>query len=138
MNLLSENPDLDEILKLLIKLEKRISRIEEQLQITSPSASYNEKEEEQEPQPQRELVKENLSREDNLEYRIGQFWFAKVGIVVLIIGFVFLLTLPYENSPSIFPIILGYFFSVGLIFLSQYWKKNFSHIRKQKIDIIGA
>ncbi len=124
MNSLSENSSLDDIVKFLIKLDERISSIEDRLQIAPVGESYIKKEE----IPKPELIKENLSREDNLEYRIGQFWFAKVGIVVLIIGFAFLLTLPYKNSISIFPTVLGYFFSAGLIALSQYWKKHFPHI----------
>ena len=124
MKSLSENPNLDEIVKFLKKLEERISTIEARLQITLVEESFLEKEE---VRISEETAK-NLNREDNLEYRIGQFWFAKVGIVVLVIGFAFLLTLPYENSPSFFPIVLGYFFSGGLIALSQYWQKNFPHI----------
>ena len=124
MQSLSDNPSLDEIKEFLINLDERISRIESRLQILPAEETYQEKEEVNESAK----VINNLDREDNLEYRIGQFWFAKVGIVVLIIGFAFLLTLPYENSPSIFPIVLGYFFSVGLIALSQYFRKNFLHI----------
>jgi len=121
---LSENSSLDEIVRFLVKLDERISNIEARLRIASLEEPYIEKEEVQKTLE----IKENISREDNLEYRIGQFWFAKVGIVVLIIGLAFLLTLPYENSPSAFPTILGYFLSGGLIALSQYWRKNFPHI----------
>ncbi len=124
MKSLSDNPGLDEIVKFLIKLDERISTIEARLSIVPEEKPYIEKEEIRKPE---ESIS-SLEREDNLEYRIGQFWFAKVGIVVLIIGFAFLLTLPYENSPSAFPTILGYFFSAGLISLSQYWRKNFPHI----------
>ena len=124
MKSLSDNPGLDDIVKFLIKLDERISGIEARLSIVPEEKPYIEKEE---IRKQEETIS-SLEREDNLEYRIGQFWFAKVGIVVLIIGFAFLLTLPYENSPSAFPTILGYFFSIGLIALSQYWRKNFPHI----------
>lgn len=124
MQSLSENPGLDEIKKFLLNLDERIRRIESRLQILPVEETHFVKEVIEESK--KEI--ENSNREDNLEYRIGQFWFAKVGIVVLIIGFAFLLTLPYENSLSIFPIVLGYFFSGGLIALSQYWKKNFPHI----------
>jgi uncharacterized membrane protein len=124
MNSLSENPGSDEIKKFLISLDERISRIESRLRILSAEETYAENEEVKAPV----IERNSLNREDNLEYRIGQFWFAKVGIVVLIIGFAFLLTLPFENSPSIFPIVLGYFFSAGLILLSQYLRKNFPHI----------
>lgn len=124
MKSLSENPSLDEIVRFLIKLDERISNIESRLQITPSDEPYVEEKEVQKTSD----IKEIINREDNLEYRIGQFWFAKVGIVVLIIGLAFLLTLPYENSLSAFPTILGYFLSGGLIILSRYWQKNFPHI----------
>ena len=124
MQSLSDDPGLGEIKKILIALDERISRIESRLQLSPLEKTYTEEEEIEDSKK----VIETSSREDNLEYRIGQFWFAKVGIVVLIIGFAFLLTLPYENSPSVFPIVLGYFFSAGLIVLSQYWEKKFPHI----------
>ncbi|MGB8319016.1 MAG: hypothetical protein WCE54_12870 [Ignavibacteriaceae bacterium] len=124
MQSLSDNPSLEEIKKFLINLDERISRIESRLQILPAEETYPVKKE------IKELAKsiDTLDREDNLEYRIGQFWFAKVGIVVLIIGLAFLLTLPYENSPSVFPVVLGYFFSAVLIVLSKYFRKNFPHI----------
>ncbi|MFZ0453156.1 MAG: hypothetical protein WAM24_05345 [Ignavibacteriaceae bacterium] len=124
MQSLSDNPSLEEIKKFLINLDERISSIESRLQILPAEETYPVKKE------IKELAKsiDTLDREDNLEYRIGQFWFAKVGIVVLIIGLAFLLTLPYENSPSVFPVVLGYFFSAVLIVLSKYFRKNFPHI----------
>ncbi len=124
MQSLSDNPSLDEIKKFLIDLDERISRIESRLQILPFKETYLEKEEINESAK----VISSLDREDNLEYRIGQFWFAKVGIVVLIIGLAFLLTLPYQNSLSVFPVVLGYFFSAVLIILSKYFRKNFPHI----------
>jgi uncharacterized membrane protein len=124
MKSLSENSSIDEIIRFLIKLDERISSIENHLQMATVEEPYLEKEEEEKTLE----TKDNISREDNLEYRIGEFWFAKVGIVVLIIGLAFLLTLPYKNSFSVFPIILGYFFSLGVIVVSQYWRKAFPHI----------
>jgi hypothetical protein len=124
MKTLSENSSIEEIINFLYKLDERISKLEANLKLSPPEIFYPEQEKEQAS----ENEVENLSREDNLEYRIGEFWFAKVGIVVLVIGLAFLLTLPYENSPSAFPIILGYCLSFGLIILSEYWLKNYSHI----------
>ena len=94
----------------LKQLEKRIASLEAAVKQASP-------EEELELQP---LIPENIGEVvDNLEFRIGQFWFAKAGIVVLAIGIAFLLTLPFNNLPPYLPSILG-FTIVGLLLFSSY------------------
>ncbi|NOQ96879.1 MAG: DUF2339 domain-containing protein, partial [Calditrichae bacterium] len=94
----------------LKQLEKRIAHLETAVKKGRP-------EEEMELQP---LIPENLGEVvDNLEFRIGQFWFAKAGIVILAIGIAFLLTLPFKNLPPYLPSIIG-FSIVGLLLFSSY------------------
>lgn len=124
MKALSEDISVKEIIKYLNKLEKRISSIENRLRISS-----GEEFKEETPEPvdsNTTLVKEE--NEDQLELRIGQFWLAKVGIVVLIFGFAFLLTLPYENFPLGMPSLIGFLLAGGLALLSRYGKNNFPYI----------
>ncbi len=105
------------------QLEARISRIEEFLKLEPMDQSGL-------PEA-KQLFPKNISKAaDNLEFRIGQFWFAKTGIVVLAIGIVFLLTLPYENWPSALPSSIGYII-VGLIFsLSYLWKMSYEFLSR--------
>jgi uncharacterized membrane protein len=124
MKALSEDISVKEIVKYLNKLEKRISDIENRLQISSGEEFAAEA-----PKPtisNTTPVKEE--NEDQLELRIGQFWLAKVGIVVLIFGFAFLLTLPYENFPLGIPSFIGFLLAGGLVLLSRYGKNNFPYI----------
>ena len=76
------------IFKALKNLELRISRIEKKLYIES---------EQEELTPDLKLPSLSVETEsaDSLEFHIGQYWFAKLGIVVLAIGIAFLLTFPY-------------------------------------------
>lgn len=68
--------------------------------------------------------------EDALETRVGETWFAKVGIVVLAFGVIFLLTFPYQNLPSFAPSAIGYVL-VGVIFsLSRYWKDSYRQVSR--------
>lgn len=124
MKALSEDVSTKELVKYLNKLEKRISNIENRLRIFSSEVPAKETAEEE--NSSEILVKER--NEDQLELRIGQFWLAKVGIVVLIVGFAFLLTLPYENFPLGIPSVLGFSLAGGLALLSRYWKNNFPYI----------
>jgi len=107
----------EHILALLKALEKRIELIEARLglsaevsQETAPSSEVNENPEE---------------GQDALEIRVGQNWFAKVGIVVLALGVIFLLTFPYQDLPSFAPSILGYVLVAVILGLSRYWKETF-------------
>ena len=124
MKTLSEDVSTKEIIKYLNKLENRISNIENRLRIFSGEESITET-------PESENSNETLAKEkneDQLELRIGQFWLAKVGIVVLIIGFAFLLTLPYENFPLGIPSLIGFLLAGSLALLSRYGKNNFPYI----------
>jgi len=101
---------LTQIQNSLKKLEKRITRLEEAL-----SQSQSAPDLEVEP-----LIPHNIGEVvDSLEFRIGQFWFAKAGIVVLAIGIAFLLTLPYQNLPAFLPSAIG-FAIVGVLLVSSY------------------
>ena len=124
MKTLPEDINANEIIKYLDKLEKRISEIENRLHILiseDPVVETSVLE-----NPDETLSKEK--KEDQLEFRIGQFWLAKIGLLVLIIGFAFLLTLSYENFPPGVPSLLGLIFAGALASLSHYWKNNFPYI----------
>ncbi len=99
-NISSENLGNEEIISLLKNLERRISKIEKYLDLETESKT--------------EIVTkanavniEVQNKEEELEYKIGQFWLAKAGIIVLIIGIAFFLTFPYKNLPLFFPPIMG-------------------------------
>lgn len=116
-------PNYDRIVNYLKNLESRISRIETHLNI----GSLSEGDEFKLPP----LIPSNISeRADSLELQIGQFWFAKAGIVVLAIGIIFLLTFPYHDLPPAFPSLFGYFLAGALILLSHYWRNTFTFVSR--------
>lgn len=116
------SPDWDkkEILDYLKSLEARLSRIESHLDL-SPAAAEEVSEER----------KSDLSfSTDALEFEIGQFWFAKVGIVILAIGVAFLLTFPYENVPSVLPAFVGYLITTAILLLGHFWRNTYNLISR--------
>ena len=109
------------IKRYLKKLELRITRIEDHLNLKPI-----ETESEIDSIP---FTPDNIEETvNNLEMRIGQYWFAKVGIVLLAIGIVFLLTLPYKGLPSFIPSLIGYSLVAGILTISYLWRKSFSFI----------
>jgi hypothetical protein len=123
MDLSFKNLD-DSNLKIYLKnLEKRIKRIEDHIDLDS-----SEKIEENHDG----LHVPDLSGQDtvSLEFQIGQYWFAKFGILILAIGIAFLLTFPYPNLPAALPSLFGYFLVGGVLSLSYFWRESFSHISR--------
>ncbi len=79
-----------EILQHLKSIESRISKLETYLDL--PAAKTDEDIEE-EP-----IIRKKKSETDEeLELRIGQFWFAKLGIFVFLAGWLIGNTLPFEE-----------------------------------------
>lgn len=110
------------IVEILKKLENRVSRIESRLEILNQS----------EPIIQ-ESTNNNMvitGDQESLEFQIGEFWLARVGIVALAIGIIFLLTFPYQGLPAILPSTFGYALSLGIFVLSYYWRESFSYISR--------
>lgn len=114
----SNNSVLEEIHKGLMNLEKRLSKIESVLEIKSLAADEEILTD----------VKAATSDEDELEFKIGQYWAAKIGILVLLVGFAFLLLLPYEEFPALVPFAFGAAISLILFALARFWKDSFVHI----------
>jgi uncharacterized membrane protein len=116
-------PENNRIKEYLKKLEARIERLEEYLDLTKMET-------EKESTAKEKIAPSPGETSDILEYRIGQYWFARFGIVVLAIGIVFLLTLPYKNLPPAFPSILGYFLVGSIFLLSYFLRKSFQYISR--------
>ena len=118
----SDNTINDHLTNLLSDLEKRISRIEEYLNFSSITA---------EPTESVDLPEKKVSEQkDSLEFRIGELWLVRIGIIAISLGIIFLLTFPYQDLPSILPSLFGYLLVAGIFWLSYYWRESFSYISR--------
>ena len=110
-----------EILQYLKSIESRISKIESVLDLPAAQA-----EEEIETEP---IIKKSKSESDEeLEFRIGQFWFAKLGIFVFLVGWLIANTLPFEGMNQIIPVVVGFLIGLVTIFTSLYLRNKLPHI----------
>jgi uncharacterized membrane protein len=114
----SDNSALNEILNYLKNIDDRVSKIEESINIQSFPIDSAET-------LKKESPVEIKKSEEGLEERIGQVWFPKIGIVVLIVGFAFFLTLPLNDLPAVLPALMGYFLAGVLFGLAKFWKQTF-------------
>ena len=117
----SDNSTLNEILKYLKNIDDRVSKIEANLKIQYTPGEQLESD-------RTEEIAEKAKSKEGLEERIGQFWFPKIGIVVLIVGFVFFLTLPLNELPVFLPALMGYILAAALFGLAKVWKESFSYL----------
>jgi len=114
--------ELGRIWHSLKSLEDRITNLELEVERVA------KKEVESETHP---IFPTNLAEAtENLEIRIGQFWFAKTGIVILALGIVFLLTFPFQNIPIFIPALVGYFLVSVILVLSYIWRHSIPFISR--------
>ena len=112
----------EKTLDVIKNLESRISRIEFHLGIHQEAAQDN---------PFSPISSEAAEETDDaLEAQVGENWFAKVGIVVLSLGVMFLLTFPYQKLPSYAPSAIGYILVGIILALSRYWKDSFPQVSR--------
>lgn len=90
-------------------LEARVARIEAYLQLNEAPAAA-----------EAEAAPPAGKAEDDLEYRIGQEWFARVGVAALGIGVAVTLALPYPSLPPAAPSLLGYLLAAGLLAAARF------------------
>jgi hypothetical protein len=102
----------------LSQLEARMARVEEQLRqggerafpaaaplIPSPAAPG--------------------AAEEELEFQVGQNWFAAAGIFVLAVGIIFSLARPYAGWPRAAPALIGYAAAAAFLLCARAWRRTF-------------
>ncbi len=113
-------PDRD-VANRLAQLERRVARLEARLPAPAPVARTSD------TVPALTPAFETTGRigEDELEFEIGQNWFALAGIFVLTVGVAFLLLLPFSSLPAITPPLIGFAAAAGLFGLARAWRRAF-------------
>ena len=115
----------------IAQMEERLARIEAHLGLAPAAASSADvareavaNEAQVEPPPR---------TEDELEFAVGQSWFAVAGIAALTVGGGFLISLPFASLPAAAPAMAGYAAVVVLLGVAHVWRDSFalvaSHLR---------
>jgi uncharacterized membrane protein len=116
-----QNSENEEIFERLKQLEERLARIEAHLNLAPESKP------ELMAAPAETVATET---EEKFELQLGQNWFAKVGIVILALGVVFLLTFPYQNLPPALPSLAGYLLVGAILGLARYLRTMYQLISR--------
>jgi len=102
----------------LAQLEERVARLEARLGAAAevPAAIVP---------PSPIDFRSTIARgEDELEFEVGQNWFARVGLVVLTLGVGFTVSLPYERFHPSVPSLSGYALAGGIFLLARFLRQS--------------
>ncbi len=119
MNSEISNSLIEDLVQMMNRIEKRLTDVENALNLRREDP---EKEPEAAPKPKTD------DDDDQLELAIGEFWFAKIGILAFLFGMFFLITQPLDKYPPMLPILIGYLLSLTLILVPELWLKSFKYI----------
>ncbi|MFQ5864973.1 MAG: hypothetical protein ACE5IW_07070 [bacterium] len=122
--------ELNRILEILHQLEKRVARIEKQIGRQSIAESSVEEGVGKSVSPIAANRKTITSSEVSLEFKIGEYWLAHIGTVVLLLGIAFFISYRFETIPSILTSLLGYIAVAGILALSRYWQKTYQYLSR--------
>jgi uncharacterized membrane protein len=118
MNKPNERASEDGTARRIAQLEERLARLEAHVGLapgeSTPAA----------PAPAEEVAAAAHPEED-LEFQVGQNWFAVAGILALAIGAAFMLSLPYAWLPTGVPALAGCAVAAGLFLLAHVWRQSF-------------
>jgi uncharacterized membrane protein len=119
MNSEISNSLLEDLVKTMDRIERRLTDVETALNLRA---------EKSESQPLEEPKKKKDEDDDSLELAIGEYWFAKIGILAFLFGMFFLITQPLDNYPPALPVAIGYILSFAFIVIPEIWLKSFKYI----------
>jgi hypothetical protein len=117
----NEKHDLQAFKEAIANLEARVSRIEKNL-IEIRGYFAGEKE------PEKDELFGVEKGQVSLEFRIGQYWLARLGALVLLIGIGFFISYPLPGLPPLPAVIFGFTAIGGLFVLSRVWQKDYRYL----------
>ena len=117
------HPDETPPAVVLARLEQRLARLEKHLAL--PPLENSATPAEPTVAPVETAVAPAAPAEEDLEYVVGQNWFAGVGVVVLTCGVGFALSLPFPGLPALVPSLIGYLLTGGLFLAAFIGRKTF-------------
>jgi hypothetical protein len=101
-----DNNELNRIVSTLENINARLSAIEAKVNLPKP-----DKPELNQP----EVLPAVKESSEDLEFRLGEQWFGKIGIIAFLLAVFNFLILPFENIPHHIILFSGYIISIGLI-----------------------
>ena len=122
----ASEPNLSTTLRVL---EQRLARIEQHLQLPPAAASSATPNVSVAPNAAPLLAPVvEAQTEEELEFVVGQKWFAGFGVLALTLGVGFALSLPWLVLPPAAPALIGFILAASLLLVARGWQKSFESV----------
>lgn len=118
--------DVNKIIARLDRLEDRVANLEKQMRAGDVD-EFDLPADEESFAP---ASVTDSAPEVSMEVKIGEYWLAQLGAVVLILGIAFFISYPFEIFPAIVTSLLGYLSVAGILGLSRYWRKDYEYLSR--------
>ncbi len=111
------------ILARLDALEARLSRLEVGVrgEVTTPESEAAKPE---------EVDTQGGLRGEHLELKIGEFWLAQMGSLLLLLGVAFLICYPFHTLSPVVKSLVGYASVTAILGLARYWRGKYAHLSR--------
>jgi len=120
MSEIKNNIENSQVIEFLRNLDSRISRIETRLNIDNSQG--------EDSSIKNEVVSNKFNEPDNFESKLGEYWFANFGILILAIGVALMLTAPFDNIPAFVPSLIGFSILGIIVYCSYKLKDSYKYI----------
>ena len=114
-----ENNEITKLVKMLDNINSRLSAIEATINLPKQVDSDS---------VEQELTPIQKETSEDLEFRLGEQWFGKIGIIAFLLAVFNFLVFPFESIPYHIILIAGYFISFGLIVSSIVGEKMLKNL----------
>lgn len=114
MNTGVERNDLSRLFEMIENVNSRLTVIESKMNLSKS-----------EFEQQKDFIVQKKAQEtsEDIEFRFGERWFGKIGIIAFMLAVFNFLVLPFESVSSHIILFAGYFISVALIAVSTFGEK---------------
>ncbi len=124
----SQQPEPNTLQRKIEMLEKRVLFLENHLDISMRESVRTVSE----PNRISDTLAETPSTgaAASLESKIGEFWLARVGTLVLLLGVAFLVSYPFASVPPAVTTLVAYLLVAGVFALSRIWRVTLQHLSR--------
>jgi len=109
-----ENKELNKLVSMLDNINARLSAIEATMNLPKNTKL---------DLTESEIIPVEKESSEDLEFRLGEQWFGKIGIIAFLLAVFNFLVLPFDNIPNTLVLFTGYIISFVLITASIFGKK---------------
>lgn len=124
----TQNVELIQLFQLYQKLDERVAHLEQSVKLLAEGQHAVAASGSLALEGNRSDATVSDRSRDSLELKIGEFWLARAGTIVLLLGIAFFVSYPFQSISSTFISIIGYLVVAGILAISRYWRTSYQYL----------